>query len=102
MDITYGKYVDKEKIINLGVIKETFQNRISGVSTRQLVGEHSEYFQLVTKAYSDGYKYYIRMVEGEEQKLRAGQKYKLAIKYTFLNGQTVTGNTFTIKLKIVK
>lgn len=100
LDLT--KAVDDSRINgNYIRLDTTFQNIGSfyEVKDSELVGEYSEYFNLrYNNRRSDQ-----RLTIANESELRAGQKYKLAIRFTLRmsNGDifTVTGAPFTVKPK---
>ena len=76
----------------------TYDNK-KGLS---LVGEYSDYFQIYYYTYIPG-RYQIRAKENKESKLKAGQRYRLAIRFTLKleNGDTVQVQTptFTVRPK---
>ena len=74
----------------------TYDNK-KGLS---LVGEYSDYFQIHYYTNIPG-RYQIRAKENKESKLKAGQRYRLAIRFTLKleNGDTVQVQTPTFSVK---
>lgn len=75
------------------------------INNIELTGEYADYFTITDSSYSGGYTDNGRLKISSDGvgKLRAGQKYKLALKYTITmkNGDTftVTGSSFTVTPK---
>lgn len=113
LNLTYGaSNTPEDKKNTVVLVDPKFSNMGTGyhVSSCKLTGEYSSYFTLhdmeticYAKKYSSHYYISINKSKDGISKLKAGQKYRLAIEYTIVNEKgevfTVTSNTFTIKPK---
>lgn len=113
LNLIYGaSNAPEDKKNTVVLVDPKFSNMGSGyyVSSCRLTGEYSNYFTLhnieticYAKKYSPHYYISINHSDHGIAKLKAGQKYRLAIEYTIVNEDgeafTVTSNTFTIKPK---
>lgn len=99
LDLASGSKYSVSAKKNAVWIDPKFANRVDGYSVvdYELVGEYSDYFEM---GYESGH-YYVTINGNYLGKLKAGQNYKLAVRYTMqtTEGETfmVTSNTFKIK-----
>lgn len=112
IDLTRVEYLSERKD-QVVLVDPKFGNLSNGyeITDYKLQGEYSRYFELKYGEIKYGGKeaehYYIQPKERINQRLRAGQTYKLSIVYTlglnygygFRNSVTVTSNTFAIRPK---
>lgn len=105
--VSYASYEGNANRKNVITVNKTLTNVPSGyvLTSQKLVGEYSEYFVLKSGQINQNNKYMYcdYLTIRDNGKLKAGQTYKLAIEYTFIDEHgdsfTVTSNTFNVKPK---